>query len=140
MKYANVSVSSQGIAETYGKRIVLFVPFPEVDRITLRFGRPDHRPIVSIFVGSVFALLGIYGAIYLFLAPSGFRYELGMIAMGVIGVSLIFDALKERYFFEIHKKKGDCRFIFSRHARLTEIHDFCTSIRTHYGYDIEQQL
>jgi hypothetical protein len=133
----NVLVSPRGMAETAGKKIVIFVPTDDIERITINFGRSDHRPIISISIGIIFALVGVFGLVEFFVATRGYRYELGMVAFGLIGGSLIFDALKKRYFFEVYKKKGTCRLVLSKHAQKTEIQDFCQKIRVIYKYDIK---
>jgi hypothetical protein len=140
LKYDNVVVTSRGMAETYGKKIVIFVPAAEIDRVTLKFGRSDHRPIFSMTVGIVFALIGVGGIVEFFLAMGGYRYELGMVALGIIGGSMIFDTLKERYFPEIDKKTGLCRLVFSKSAKRDEVVEFCNKVRTTYNYQINDDV
>lgn len=136
----NIVVSPRGIAETSGKKIVIFVPAAEIDRIMVKHGRSDHRPGLSLFIGIVFMLVGAYGLMELMLAPRGYRYELGMIAFGIIGGSLIYDALKQRYFLEVHGKKGTRRLVFSKDAQNGEISEFCNGVRTIYKYDITDDI
>ena len=81
-------------------------------------------------------LVGIYGLTYLILAPAGFRYETGMMILGVIGGTIIFDALKKRYFLEVYKIKGMCRLVFSKNAKLRDIQDFFVKIKAIYKHDI----
>jgi hypothetical protein len=132
----NILVSSRGVAETAGKKVVIFVPTNDIERISVNFGRSDHRPIITISIGAIFALVGVFGLIEFFVATRGYRYELGMVAFGLIGASLIFDALKKRYFLEVHKKKGTTRLVLSKHTQKTDIQDFCEKVRTIYKYDI----
>ena len=132
----NILVSPRGITENTGKKVVIFIPADDIERITVNFGRSDHRPIISISIGTVFALVGVFGLVEFFVAMRGYRYELGMVAFGLIGGSLIFDALKQRFFFEVYKMKGICRLVFSKHAQKTDIQDFCKKVRTIYKYDI----
>ena len=136
----NVLVSSRGLTEAEGKRVILFVPFDEVDHIILKFGRAEHSPIISLGLGGVLSAIGIYGLIAIISKPAGLRYDLGMIAFGAIGGALIFDALKKRYFLEVHKRKGLCRLIFSRSAKLNEIQGFCDEVRTAYKFKISSEI
>jgi len=140
LKYDNVVVSPRGIAETHGKKIVIFIPTTEIDRLTLKFGRSDHNPVFSISIGVVLALVGIYGLVDFFIAMRGYRYELGMVALGIIGGSLIFDSLKERHFFEVETKKGTRRLVFSKNAGKSDIDDFCNKIRNGYKYQITEAV
>jgi hypothetical protein len=133
-----VLVSPRGIAETHGKKAVIFVPAAEIERITLKFGRPEHRPIVSLVIGAVFVLVGIVGIIEFIRSMRGYRYEIGMMAFGAIGGTIIFDALKERYFFEVHSKKDVRRLVFSKHAQKKEIDDFCNRVSAIYKYQISE--
>jgi hypothetical protein len=138
LKCDNILVSPRGIAETHGNKAVIFVPATEIEGITLKYGRAEHRPILSLSIGVVFALVGVFGLVEFFLAPRGYRYELGMVAFGIIGATLIFDALKERHFLEVNKKKGMCRLVFSKKAQKKDVDDFCSQVRSIYKYQIEE--
>jgi hypothetical protein len=131
-------VSPRGITETHGKKAVIFVPAAEIERITLKFGRPEHRPIVSLTIGTVFALVGILGIIEFFRSMRGYRYEIGMMAFGAIGGTIIFDALKERYFFEVQTKNDMRRLVLSKNAQKKEIDDFCNQVSAIYKYQISE--
>jgi hypothetical protein len=109
LKYDNILVSSRGMAEIHAKKVIIFVPAVEIDRIMLKYGRSDHRPILAMSIGIILALFGVFGLIELVEAPGGIRYELAMLAFGLVGGSMIFDTLKQRFFFEVQKKKGMCR-------------------------------
>ncbi len=132
----NILVSSRGMAETHAKKVVIFVPTAEIDRVTLKFGRSDYRPILTMSIGVVLALTGVFGLTEFIVAPRGFRYELGMVAFGLVGGSMIFDTLKKRYFFEVHKKKGTCRLVLSKNAQKKDIQEFCDKVRLIYKYEI----
>jgi hypothetical protein len=140
LKCDNLVVSSRGIAEAHGKKVIIFVPAAEIGRISLKFGRAEHRPIASLVFGSVLTLLGVFGLVEMFLAPKGIRYELGMVAFGVIGASLIFDALKERYFLEVSKNQAIRRLVFSKQAQLKDIREFCGQVRAIYKHDIAEDV
>jgi hypothetical protein len=136
----NIVLSSRGFAETFGKKVVVFVPSGEIDRVALKFGRSDHRPIVSMSIGFVLVLVGLFGLVEFFIAMKGYRYELGMVAFGLIGASLIIDALKQRYFLEIDTKKGIRRLVFTKNAQKDEIADFCNKAETIYKYQISNDV
>lgn len=136
LRFDNILVSSRGISEVDANHVVILVPSGEIEHITLRFGRAGHRPLLTIWIGLVLTLVGLLGLFEFVVSPKGFRYEFGMVVLGVIGGSLIFDAVKRRYFFEVGKKQDFSRLIFSRHARKGEIQDFCVQIRSAYKYDI----
>ena len=140
LKCQNVVASPRGLAEGDGRKAIVFVPAAEVNRVVLRFGNPEHRPLMSLVIGGVLALLGLAGLVELFLATRGWRYETGMIFFGLIGGSLIFDATKKRYYLEVHKTKGDFRLVFSRQASRPEVQDFCEKVRSTYKYDISETL
>jgi hypothetical protein len=139
LKYDNILVSSQGIAEMEGKRILLQVPAADIHRVVLRFGRPEHRPVFSISIGIVLAVIGIVGLVEFFRAMQGYRYELGMIAFGIIGGSMIFDAFKKRLFLEVHAKNGLSRLVLSKNARRNELQEFCSKIQSEYGFPIAEE-
>ncbi|HEX3624078.1 MAG TPA: hypothetical protein VH280_01495 [Verrucomicrobiae bacterium] len=132
----NVVLSSRGIAETHGKKIVIFVPANDIGRITLKFGRSDHRPIATMVIGVAFGLVGVFGLVEFFIAMRGYRYELGMVAFGMIGGSLIYDTLKVRYFLEIETVKGTRRLVFSKNAKKSEIDEFRNKAAAIYNYQV----
>jgi len=136
LKCENMVVSMRGFTETDGKKVVIFVPANEIDRIILKFGRPEHRPLVSLTIGIICALIGLFGLLEIFWATRVWRYEIGMMVLGVIGVSLIFDTLKQRYFLEVHKKNGTSRLVFSRKAQKDALENFCREVKTVYRVDI----
>lgn len=140
VKYDNIVVSSRGMAEAHGRKVVIFVPAAEINRITLKFGRPEHNPIISIGIGAVLALVGIFGLIVVFVGKKHNRYAFGLVALGIIGGSLIFDALKQRYFFEIHKKNDTRRLVLSKNARKSDIDEFCNKVRATYKYEITDEV
>jgi hypothetical protein len=140
LKYCNIVVSQRGLAEADGKKAVLFVPAAEVDRIILKFGKAEHRPFVSLLIGMVFTLVGVFGLIELIIATRSWRFDIGLMFLGVIGLSLIFDSIKQRYFFEVHKSKGLCRLVFSKSASLAEIQNYCAKIKEAYCYKITEEL
>jgi hypothetical protein len=136
LKCDNLLASSRGLTETYSKKVVLFVPAAEIDHVILKFGHTSHRPILTMILGLIFVPIGIYGLFDLFIRPAGLRYEMGMVAFGLIGGSLIFDTLKKRYFLEVHQMKSTSRLVFSRNATLESILDFCANIEATYHYKV----
>lgn len=140
LKYDTIVVSTRGMAEVHGRKVVIFIPASEINRITLKFGRAEHNPIVSIGIGAVLALVGIFGLIVFFAGTKGNRYDLGLIALGIIGGSLIFDALKQRYFLEIDKKNDMRRLVLSKKAKRSDIDEFCNKVRTIYKYEIADDV
>jgi hypothetical protein len=140
LKCNNIVISTRGLAEVDGKKIILFVPKDEVNQITLKYGKAEHNPIISLVIGIILALVGLAGLVELILAPRGLRYELGMMFFGFIGGSLLFDSMKQRYFFEILRIKGRCRLVFSKKTTLPEIRDFCQKVQTTYNYKVLENL
>jgi hypothetical protein len=136
LRYDTIAVTPRGMAETHGKKIVIFVPAGEINRITLKFGRAEHRPVLSMTIGIFLALAGIFGLIESFNPAKENRYYLGLVALGIFGGSIIFDTLKKRYFLEVNKKNDMCRLVFSKKAKKSEIDEFCNKVRATYKYEI----
>jgi len=131
LKYDTILASDRGITETHKGKVVLFVPAADME---------GHNPIVSIFMGIVLGVIGIFGLVLTILNPARLRYALGMIALGVIGGSILFDSVKKRYFLEIYKRKDFCRLVFSKQAQLKDIRDFCDKVRETFKYPIKENL
>jgi hypothetical protein len=136
LKYDTIAVTPRGMAETHGKKIVIFVPAGEINRVTLKFGRAEHRPVVSLTIGILLALVGVWGIIACLNPAKENRYYLGLVALGIFGGSIIFDTFKKRYFLEVEKKIDMCRLVFSKKAQKSDINDFCNKVRTTYKYEI----
>ena len=137
LRYDNLLFSSRGISEVHGKKLILFIPAAEIEHLELKFGRSEHRPLVSLAIGMVFILIGVFGLAYLFLAPRGFRYELAMMVFGFIGGTIIFDVLKQRYFIEVRRPKGLGRLVFSKNVSPEGLRDFCRQVGLVYGHQIK---
>lgn len=133
-----VLLSSRGIAETHGKKAVIFVPASDIQRITLKYGRPEHNPVAALTIGTLFALVGVFGLIEFIRAPRGYRYEIGMLVFGAIGGTIIFEALRERHFLEVETKNGVRRLVFSKNAQKSEIDTFCQQARNSYNHSITE--
>lgn len=117
--------------EADGNALIQLVPRADIDRVVLRFGGAEHRPIVSLTLGVVLSSVGLVGLLFLFTGIPA-RVKLGMIAFGAVGGSVLFDTAKKRYFFEVHGKKGMRRLVFSRKATLSEIRTFCAKIQAEF--------
>jgi hypothetical protein len=139
LKCDNIVMAPRGIAETYGRKLGVFVPAAEINRITLKYGKSEHRPMVSLVLGGSLALIGIAGIVLFCITPAGFRYELAMLFFGVIGGSIVFDTMKVRYFLEVEGSKGINRLVFSKNAKKDEIDRFCNNVRTSYKYHVSDE-
>ena len=132
----NLAVSARGITETDRNKVVVFVPSEEIDHVELRFGRSAHHPLASLAMGAAFVAAGLWGLVHLMVAPAGFRYEAAAAALGMIGGAIVFDVLKQRYFFEIHRRNGIRRAVFSKNAEMQKIQEFCRQIMAVHKYQI----
>jgi hypothetical protein len=140
LKYDNIVAAPRGLIESQGGKIITLVPVSEINWVTLRFGRPDQRPVLSLVVGILVSAVGLYGVGGLLLAPDGYRYELAMVTLGLIGAFMIFDTLKKRFYLDVTKKKGCSRLVFSKDAQLPDIQEFCEQVRTVYKHQIAEDL
>jgi len=138
-RYDNLLASARGLTETHGKKVVLFIPKADITRIDLRFGRSGHRPLLTLLLGTILVPIGVYGVVDLFLRPAGLRYEMAMAAFGLIGGSLIFDTLKQRYFLEVFHGRETSRLIFSGNATQEQVRAFCARAAETHGYAITDQ-
>jgi hypothetical protein len=136
LRYDNIFVSPRGVAEVHGSKTVILIPAEEISRINLKFGRAEHRPIFSMSIGLILVLVGLAGLVEFFLAMQGYRYELGMMAFGILGGSMVHDTLKQRYFLEVQKTKGMARLVFSKNALREGVQDFCKNVTATYGHQI----
>lgn len=140
LKYDRLGASARGLAEIHRNKIVLFARASQIEEILLKFGHSSHRPVLTAIVGLIFVPIGLYGLIECLFSPAGFRYEIGLIALGIIGGSLIYDTLKNRFYLEVHHRKTVSRLICSRHATREGIIDFVAKIEKAYQYKITNTL
>jgi len=108
----------------------------QIIRVTLKYGRSDDRPIFTMSIGIGLSLVGTFGLIEMVVASGGIRYELAMAAFGIVGGSMIFDTVKQRFFLEVQKKKDVSRLVLSKNAKKKDFQDFCQQLRSIYRYDI----
>ena len=57
----NIRVTPRGMEEFHANRVLIFVPANEIGHIILRFGRSDHRPMVTMLIGIALSLAGVIG-------------------------------------------------------------------------------
>ena len=135
----NIVVAPRGIMEVQSKKIINLVPTSEIDRLTLKFGRSSLHPVLAIITGGTLSLVGVFGVAALIMAPREYSVELALVLLGMIGGFMLAEALKTRFFLDVEQKKGFCRLVFSKHAELKDIREFCEQVKTVYRYKIADE-
>jgi len=139
LKCDNIVVAPRGIMEVQSGKIINLVPTSEIDRLTLKFGRPSLYPVGTIVVGSAVTLAGGYGVAALIVAPQAYRVELGLVVLGIVGIFMLAQAQKTRFFLDVEQKKGFCRLVFSKRAEMKDVREFCDQVKTVYRYKITDE-
>ena len=154
LRLSSVEISDSQIAEIDGNRLMEALPREQIVSMSLQRGIKSERPIIEIVIGTIFILIG--GYIFLPMlsdllnaisfGPVESRYGARkFVAMGLVfiplGIYLIFDALRKRYFLLIATRTGKKRkIVFNTDISYSELRSFIDQARTKYGYHISATI
>ena len=136
--YLNVAISEEGLAELRKGRRVVFVPKERVQGIEVRFGSPAERPLIQGILGSVLTAFGLAGVF--FLAEGGiamYRWEAGSLFFTVIGLWLLWETMRRRYYLRVISSNDERKLVFSGKVQKSELSTFLQSA-TALGYNFKR--
>lgn len=109
-----------------------------VNRTVLRYGNQATRPVVQIIVGAILTLAIVWPFYHLWhVFKYGGKFFVGEGAIGgfsIIGVWLIYSALKKGWYLELTTRRGIEKLAFHREVEISELQDFLA--RVHKNTDI----
>src|SRR5436853_1274209 len=139
-KCGNVIASDRGIIETDQGRQVQLVPQKTITNITLRFGCPARRPILEMVMGGALGAIGGFGGFNLCTNFKAWRYDIGLIALGCLGASMIYDVTKKAFYLRVATESDYFKITFSKNVQRAEVEAFCAEIQKRWNYNVATAL
>ena len=113
--YLSVKISPDGISELSGNRSVVFLAKSDIQRIDLISGSGSENPGLQFGFGLILALVGACGFMPLWTGNMTlFRYEIGFVFFGAIGIWLIWETLRKRTYSLVWSRSGNRKIFFNR--------------------------
>jgi hypothetical protein len=137
LTYADILISQRGITELDKGKVSIFVPRDDVQGIRLIYGSPANRPVLEASVGALLTACGLMGIYFLAMNPGNFRYDILIIAIGVIGVAMLRDVLGKTHVLEITTKSDVLKLAFAKTAELESARAFCVKACESFNYTFE---
>ena len=137
----NILVSERGVFEVQSGKQIDGLARPDIAQIRITYSSAAHRPILEGVVGTVLAVLGIWGVLLCFQSLKGFRYYAALLVMGILGVAMLWDVLKRRYVLLVTARDGHVRKLsFSVAAYPADIEVFLQKVRQTFGLEIQSDV
>ncbi len=140
LEFASVRINAEGVAEMDGRRRLSFVPRTDIHRLELTCASAAERPVVTALAGVAVLLVALFPFVFLFLIFTrgghmhGFLFWLS--AFGVLGVWLLWFALRSRNVLLAHTQAGPRKLVFHQKASREDIVRFLAEAGPRFGYSI----
>jgi hypothetical protein len=139
--YLSVHISPKGISEVHGGRTVVFVSKPDIQGIKLAIGSGAERPVLQVVFGFILAAVGACGLIPLWSGNMTlFRYEIGFVFFGLLGVWLIWETLRKHTFLLVSTRADKRKLFFKGAVEPKQLEEFLRTAETKFGYVISSNL
>jgi hypothetical protein len=144
LQYENIIVSEQGVFEFRSGRQIDGVPKPEIAQIRVAYVLVGNL-VAQIVVGIILLAIGFLGGWWEW--QEGYHYvgrhsaERFLQGMAIVGLVVLWDALKRRYVLFVTGRDGRChKLLFSRDARPSGIEPFLQNARRTFGLAIQSDV
>src|SRR5476649_411217 len=98
LSYLNLAISEKGLSEFSEGRRIIFIPKEDVQIVEIKFGSSAERPIIQAVVSIMLIALGCVGLTMLSGGLGGFRWSLGFIFFGCLGIWFLYETLKRSHY------------------------------------------
>jgi len=141
LAYLTVTISAEGISEVHGGRTVVFVSKPDMQGIRLATGSGAERPVLQLGFGILLAAVGACGLIPLWSGNMTlFRYEIGFVFFGLMGVWLLWETLRKHTFLLVSTRSEARKLFFKGAVDPKKLEEFLSTAETRFGYVISSNL
>ena len=125
LRYLNIAVSEQGLAEMSGNRRIVFISKDRVQSIEIRFGPRAERPCVQGTAGLAFLGLGAAG-LYALIGGglAALRGGLGFLLFGGLGGWLLWEATRRRHYLWVVCSGDTRKLVFNGNVQTAELSAF----------------
>jgi hypothetical protein len=117
-----------------------FVPRASIRSIRLRYGCAAHRPVLELITGIALATVGVIDLYGMAVSFKASRYDLGLIAFGMVGGYLIYSVLRKNHYLQISTASNHFNIRFKRDTARSEIEAFCSQIEKTWQYQITKDV
>jgi hypothetical protein len=135
----SIRISDDGVAEMDWHRAVIFVPRDEVLRLELGYGSGAERPLVTLALAIVCAVLAVtlMTVFALAMIRGGVRVPLSLVtgfAFLIPAWWLLDFALRKRWFLTVHTRTGSRKLVFHTTCDQAKVEQFVVTAKARFGY------
>lgn len=138
LEFASVRIGADGLAEMADSRRISFIRRTEVRGLELIYASAAERPVVTALLGIAVLLVALFPfAFLLFVVTFGGHMEIHLFwlsAFGILGVWLLWFALKSRNVLLVHTSGGKRKLAFHQSAAREDIVRFVNEAASRFGY------
>ncbi|MDB6122343.1 MAG: hypothetical protein JWQ71_1336 [Pedosphaera sp.] len=139
--YLTVKISTAGISEVSKGSLVVFLRKSDIQRVELASGSGAENPALQLALGLLLAVVGACGLIPLWRGNLiMFRYELGFVFFGLVGLWLIWETLRRRTYLLISTRSIKRKLFFRGRIEPKQLGEFVKEAETNFGYSITSRL
>lgn len=142
LEYRGIRFTRVGVAETDDHGGLLgAVAREEIARLSLRRGPHGESPVMQATLGGLLLLIGLMPLANIRslseLVAAGLPW---MCIVGLVGLGIIFAALRPCVYINVESSRGVFRFIFHRPVSDFEIEQFVRLVEEVFGYEIHRAM
>jgi hypothetical protein len=141
LECGNIVVSDQGVFEVQGRKLIVAVMMPDIQRIRFAYTSGANRPVLEGVVGAILVVLGIKGVLLCWESMKGFRYYVVLVVLGVLGAAMLWDVIKRRYILHVIARDDTARKLsFATTTSFDDIQLFLERAKERFGLHIESDV
>lgn len=135
-----VRITASGVAHAGGAHWPIVLPRDQVERLELEYTPGAENPVIAVFLGAVFTILGLPLAVLILPRIEDFEmfsvFCLGALLAGT-GIWMVWFAIKKRFVLIARTANGSSRMVFPPHARRQAVIEFATRAARRHGYTFD---
>lgn len=136
VSYLQIEISDRGMTELKDGRPAIFIPREKITRIELRYGSGAERPVLQGIAGGLLTLLGSIGVFSVIAGNWGaFRWSVGFVAFGALGVWLFWETILPRYYLQVVCERDRRKLLFKGVVQEAKLAEFLAQAAA-FGYGI----
>ena len=144
----NIEISETGISEYERDRKIITIPAENIDRVLIKYGFSEERPIISVLVGLVLLIpgtgFGLLPLIKIFLRMLRGELIYGnlwimafALPLILIGLLYIKNAFRYGYYLKITNDGKYRKLPFGKSVNETDVYKFVKDCGRTYKYNID---
>lgn len=140
-----VRITASGVAHAGGVHWPVVLPRDQVERLELEYTPGAENPVIAVFLGAVFTILGLPLAVLILPRIETFEmfsvFCLGTL-LGGTGIWMVWFGLKKRFVLIASTANGSSRMVFPHNASREKVIEFAirAAKRHRYTFDFGEGL